>query len=222
MAENDKFERGLTKYWSKAHRLARAKAPITAIVDEIISGARRTLQDEVSCRAIRELALLLQHVIDRAPDGSQAAFADWDYRFEYLEISLDELVGQYEEYPCMRIAAEAARHVFATHSAAASSPQAIRDALAEELTARLVDHRWMSRLRTRLREQCGRTIEEQRAWETELLDLLRPQARRLFNTIFREERVPKRSPARLNHRVEFTLDKLHAPLSGMTGEDAGD
>jgi hypothetical protein len=222
VAENDKFERGLTKYWSKAHRLARAKAPVTAIVDEIVSGARRTLEQEAPCRAIRELALLLQHVIDRAPENGQAAFAEWDYRFEYLEIRIDELVGEYEQYPCMRIAGEAARHVFSQHSDASSSAQTIRDALAEEFTARLVEHRWMARVRGRLLDQCNRTIDEQRAWEAELLDLLRPQARRLFNTIFREERVPKRSPARLTHRAEFTLEKLHAPLPGVTEEDSDD
>ena len=213
MAENDKFEHGIPKYWSKAHRLACAQAPIPAIADEIVRGARRTLLDEASCRAIRQLADLLQHVIDRAPSDLQAEiFADWDYRFEYLEVRLDELTLEYEAYPCMRVIATAARDVFAAMTGAERPSGSVRDLLAEAITTRLIDHRWLSRKRLRLREQCGRTVEQQMQWEAAVLEALRPLARRLFRTIFLEERVPSRSPARISQRVPLTVEKLHAPL----------
>lgn len=224
MAENDKFEHGLSKYWSKAHRLACAQAPIPAIVDEIVRDARRTLADEANCRAICQLAELLQHINTNTPGEMQSEiFADWDYRYEYLEVRLEQLTEAYEQYPCMRVVAAAAREVFAKMNGGEKiEAEAIRDLLAETITARLIDHRWLSRKRLRLREQCSRTVEQQIEWEAQLLATLRPQARRLFKTIFREERVSSRSPARLNHRVPLTIEKLHAPLPGVTPEDSDD
>jgi hypothetical protein len=223
LAENDKFEHGLPKYWSKAHRLACAQAPVAAIVDEIVRGARRTLWDEASCRAIHKLADVLQHVIDRAPTDVQGEiFGDWDYRFQYLEVRLDELTLEYASSPCMRVVAAAARDVFSALTASEPASETVQDLLAEKITARLIDHRWLSRKRLRLREQCGRTVEQQMQWEAAVLDTLRPLARRLFRTIFREERVPARSPARISERVPLTVEKLHAPLPGMSSKDMAD
>lgn len=224
MAENDKFEHGLPRYWSKAHRLACAQAPVPSIVDEMVRDARRTLADEASCRAICQLAELLQHVNTNTPSEAQSEiFSDWDYRSEYLEVRLEQLTEEYEQYPCMRVVADAAREVFAKiNGPDIIGADAIRDLLAETITARIIDHRWLSRKRLRLREQCGRTVEQQMEWEAQLLATLRPQARRLFKTIFREERVASRSPARLNHRVPLTVEKLHAPLPGVTPEDSDD
>ncbi len=223
MAENDKFEHGLTKYWSKAHRLACAQAPVPAIVDEIIRGARRTLWDEARCRAIHQLADVLQHVIDRAPADMQGdIFGDWDYRFQYLEVRLDELTLAYESSPCMRVVATAARDVLAAMTGSEPASGTVQDLLAEKIMARLIDHRWLSRKRLRLCEQCGRTVEQQMQWEANLLDTLRPLARRLFRTIFREERVPARSPARISRRAPLTVEKLHAPLPALNAEDLDD
>lgn len=224
LAENDKFEHGLPKYWSKAHRLACAQAPIPAVVDEIVRGARLTLLNEANCRAICQLAELLHYVNVDAPRENQGEiFADWDYRYEYLQVRLDELTEAYEDYPCMRVVADAARDVFAAMNGSEKiGLERVHDLLAAAIMARLTDHRWLSRKRLRLREQCGRTMEEQKQWEAELLAILRPQARRLFRTIFREERVASRSPARLNHRVPLTLEKLHAPLPGVMAEDSDD
>lgn len=224
MAENDKFEHGLPKYWSKAHRLACANSPIPSIVDEIITGARLTLRGEANCRAICRLADLLQELrpVD-AIAGQAQIFEDWDYRHEFLEVRLEQLTEAYEEYPCMRIIAQAARAVFEKLNAAgADAENDVQDLLAEEITTRLIDHRWLSRGRARLQQQCGRIVEQQFDWEAELLATLKPQARRLFKTIYREERVAARSPARLTHRVPLTLDKLHAPIAGITGGGSDD
>ena len=218
MAENDKFERSLRKYWSKAHRLACANSSIPAIVDEITTGARLTLGREASCRAICQLADLLQQLKPaETTTGQTHIFGDWDYRHEYLEVQLEHLNEEYEQYPCMRIVAKAARAVFEKLNAPDTNPNAdVQDLLAEEITTLLVDHRWLSRGRSRLQQQFGHTMDQQLEWEAELLAALKPQARRLFKTIYREQRVARRSPARLNHRVPLTLDKLHAPITGIT------
>jgi len=224
VAENDKFERSLPRYWSKAHRLACANSSIPAIVDEITTGARLTLGREASCRAICQLADLLQQLKPAEPTTAQTQiFGDWDYRHEYLEVQLEQLNEEYEQYPCMRIVAKAARAVFEKLDAPDADPNAdVQNLLAEEITTLLVDHRWLSRGRPRLQEQFGRTMDQQLEWEAELLATLKPQARRLFKTIYREQRVARRSPGRLNHRVPLTLEKLHAPITGITEGESDD
>jgi hypothetical protein len=224
VAENDKFEYGLPKYWSKAHRLACASAPIPSLVDEIVTGARLTLRGEANCRAICRLADLLEEL--RPVDviaGQTQIFEDWDYRHAFLEVQLEQLTEAHEQYPCMRIIAQAARAVFEKLNAAgAGAENDVQDLLAEEITTRIIDHRWLSRGRARLQQQSGRGMDQQFDWEAELLAILKPQARRLFKTIYREERVAARSPARLTHRVPLTLEKLHAPIVGITGGDSDD
>jgi len=161
------------------------------------------------------MADVLQEVAGRPADDKQTLiFPAWDYRFEYLEVRLDQLTKNHEAYPCTRIAADAALLAFSRLDACEPTVQEVRDCLAEALTERLVDHRWTSRVREGLMKERSRTADDQRRWEEGLAETLKPQARILFNTIYREERVPKRSPARLNQPDRLTLEKLLAPLPG--------
>jgi 7-cyano-7-deazaguanine synthase in queuosine biosynthesis len=170
VAENDKFERSLPRYWSKAHRLACANSSIPAIVDEITTGARLTLGREASCRAICQLADLLQQLKPAEPTTAQTQiFGDWDYRHEYLEVQLEQLNEEYEQYPCMRIVAKAARAVFEKLDAPDANPNDdVQDLFAEEITTLLIDHRWLSRGRPRLQQQFGRTMDQQVEWEAQV------------------------------------------------------
>lgn len=190
MSENDKFEHGFPKYWSKAHKLACAQSPIASIVDEIVTGARLTLRGEANCRAICQLADLLQQL--KPPDttsGQAQIYENWDYRHQYLEVQLEQLTEEYEQYPCMRIIAAAALAVFEKLDAADADPQSdVQDLLAEDVTARLIDHRWLSRGRPRLQQQCGRTMDQQFEWEGELLATLKPQAASIQNDLPRATR----------------------------------
>jgi hypothetical protein len=216
VAENDKFERGLAKHWRRPYRLASAGAAVPVVVDAMVSAARLTLADEVSCHAINELSVILNDVLSRSTAVDQPSiFPGWDNRFQYLEIKCEEALKNDEAHPSLRLVADAAVAVFSKLSSCQRNAQAIRDAFAEAVTARLVDHRLISRVRDGLMERCSRTVEEQRKWEADVLRALEPQARLLFKTIFREDRVPKRSPTRLHHRARFTLDNLHAPLPSL-------
>jgi hypothetical protein len=213
VAENDKFERSLTKFWKKPYRLACAGTADPAVADSIINSVRLTLATEADCRAICEMADLLHEVSGHPADDKQSLiFPNWDYRFEYLEVRLDQLTKDHEAYPCTRIAADAALLAFSRLEGCEPTAQEVRDCLAEALTERLVDHRWTSRVREGVMKERSRTADDQRRWEAGLAEMLRPQGRALFNTIYREERVPKRSPVRLNQPAPFGLERLLAPL----------
>jgi len=223
MAEGDKFERKLRgKGWAKAYRLAKGCAPMSMVVDALISASAHGLRpdNELYCPNISEIFNALNSALN----------AQWQRRQQRLS-----LVGSAPPYQTLseklesieadslgsistRLAARAAEVVFGDLESK-RQPVPTQDVLnhfAELFVSRLIDNRYLGVVRDGIVAGSERSPAAQAEWEHELFTTLAPQAHNLIKGMVKPDgsQAVARAPRRLTTRRKITKELLYQPLGG--------
>ena len=121
-----------------------------------------------------------------------------------------------------QLARKAAEKVFLEKTGEWDRGEEIVDWLGETFICGLIDHQLLSRVRPSLTEKNHRSIEDQRKWEGELLDTLKPLARKLFHSALKsEDKNAIRAPKRTATPPPPLEIRLHEPLVPLQGSNVG-
>jgi hypothetical protein len=216
MPDDDRFERQLRgRGWRSAYRLAASECATPLLVDSLIKAAAHALRNQAQSPSLSNVVDVLQEALGSPPLLNRSNSSDGLGAFEHLANGLDQIEVQDRGHVGTQIAVRAAEKVFVEQARQNQihSKEQIRDRLGEVFIADLIDHQCFSRVRNGIAEKKGRTAEQQHAWEQELREEIKPQARKLFRSAAeagdnREVRAPKgiaSPPAPLE-------TQLHEPL----------
>jgi hypothetical protein len=134
---------------------------------------------------------------------------------QHLTDGLNQIEAYDRGYVGTQLAIRAAEKVFLEQSRqiGAKSTEEIQDRLGEVFVADLVDHQCLSRVRLGIAEKNNRNVDQQLAWEQELRESIKPQARKLFRSAAKADdsrgvRAPRSMAA---HSPSLEI-QLHEPL----------
>lgn len=201
MPDGDKFERRLRgRGWAKAYRLASGNAEWGLLRDSLITAAAFALRNQAQCPSLAEVTDTLRKSLASPSRNNFGGGSGVFEAFEQLCHSLDDIEARDRNYIGTQLACQAAAKVFADQSRQTEIPakQEILDRLGEEFVLRLIDNQWLSPVREGIAESNSRTTEQQADWEQNLKEMLKPQARKLFQNALRADnakavRAPKRT-----------------------------
>jgi hypothetical protein len=199
MPDDDRFERQLRgRGWRKAYRLASGECRTPLLVDALMKAAAHALRNQAQVPSLSRLVGVLQEALSEPSLLDRGSSSGGLSAFEHLANGLDEVELQDRGHVGTQIAVRAAEKVFVEQARQTqiSSKDQIRDRLGEVFVADLIDHQCFSRARDGIAEKSGRTAEQQLAWEQQLRDEMKPQARKLFRSAAealdnRDVRAPK-------------------------------
>ena len=216
MPDEDRFERLLRgKGWKRSYRLAAGNSPLPVLVDSLVKAAANALRSHVQCPSLARISDALCDSLTRE-HGQNSSIAVGDTRgFEHLTDVLDEIETEDLGYVGTQLARRAAEKVFVEESrqSGGRKREEVQDRLGEVFIADLVDHQCLSRVRPSVADKNNRNIEEQRAWEQEVQEGLKPQARKLFRSAIKsEDKNAIRAPRRTVTAPPSLEIRLHEPL----------
>lgn len=224
MAEGDKFERKLRgRGWATAYRLAKGDAPISMVVDALITASASGLRKELACPKLSDIFNTLY----------QALVAQWQRRqlkapqatgptpYEFLSNKLERIEAEELGSISTRLASSAALIVYADLESKPhplSAKQVIK-CFAELFISRVVDNRWLSIVRDGIVAGTEHIPAAQVEWENELFKTLSKQADSLISGMIKPDgtQAVARAPRRLTPRRRVTEELLHQPLRVMGG-----
>jgi hypothetical protein len=216
MPDDDRFERLLRgRGWRGAYRLAAGNSTMPLLVDSLIKAAAHALRNQAQSPSLSKVMNVLREsmTFQSLSDGRKTS-GGLD-GFERLRNGLDQIEADDLGYVGTQLAIRAAEKVFVEQSrqTGAVSSEEIQDRLGETFVADLVDHQWLSRVRTGVADKNNRNVDQQLAWEQGLRESMKPQARKLFRSAAkaddsRDVRAP-RSVATPPPSLEI---QLHEPL----------
>jgi hypothetical protein len=219
MPDGDKFERRLDKQWRKPYRLAGGDNSLSTLVDAFIESTANDLRCNLSCPSIDE-------IIDAI---SEAVLAQSQLQFGFTSSNpvdphyllccrLEEIQTNDIQSPATRLAVQAAQSVYSKLESddGKITLRTIQDCFSEEFVTQVIDHRCLSRIRDGLMEKSGRSASDQSQWEASLIEQIKPQARKLLRSAFRDKGSNTiRAPKRLSQRTNWTIERLNQPLSSV-------
>jgi hypothetical protein len=216
MPDDDRFERQLRgRGWRKAYRLAAGDCRTPLLVDALMKAAAHALRNQAQAPSLSSVVSVLQEALN-APSrlDRRGAFGGLD-AFEHLPNGLDEIELQNRGHVGTQIAVRAAAKVFVEKARETQVPskEQIRDRLGEVFVADLIGHQCFSRVRDGIAEKKGHTTEQQHAWEQQLREEIKLQARKLFrNAAGAEDNRRVRAPKGVSAPPASIETQLHEPL----------
>ena len=192
MPDEDRFERLLRgRGWKRAYRLACGSSPMPVVADAIIKASAAALRGHGQCPSLQRIADVLSEALRSAQSGSG---------FATLVDALDVIEADDIGFVGTQLARKAAEKVFVERAGRSDDEGEVVDELGETFICDLIDHQLLSRVRPSVTEKNHRSVEDQRRWEGELREALKPLACKLFRSALRSEdkdaiRAPKRTAA---------------------------
>jgi hypothetical protein len=219
MPDGDKFERGLDKQWRKPYRLACGNTQSSILVDAFIESTANDLRSNLPCPSIDEITDAISEAIS-AQSQFQFGFASTNPVDPHylLCCRLEEIQTKDIQSPVTRLAVQAAQSVYAKLEAddGKITLRTIQDSFSEEFVTQVIDHRCLSSIRDVLMKKSGRNLSDQAEWEASLIEQVKPQARKLLRSAFRDKGSNIiRAPKRLSQRTNWTIERLNQPLSSV-------
>lgn len=216
MPDGDKFTRRLRgKGWHRVYRLACSNEPLSLIADEIMKAAAAAIRDGVPVPLLPQTMEAICSALELESEMNEmesASFRD----FVYLNLS-DSLSNTTScgDFDLMQALQDSARSVFLELRRACDS--ATEKQVVERLAAVFVDKvmqtRFLARVRDGIMEQCQRSIADQIGWEQELRQKLISPAKKMLAGVLRSStKANIRAPKRSTPRRETTLEMLHQGL----------
>lgn len=192
MPDEDRFERLLRgKGWKRAYRLACGSSPMAVVADAIIKASAAALRGHGQCPSLQKITAVLSEALRSAPAGSG---------FAQLVDALDAIEAEDIGFVGTQLARKAAEKVFLEKAGRSDGGGETVDQFGETFICDLIDHQLLSRVRPSVTERNHWSVEDQRKWEGELRDALKPLACKLFRSALKSEdknaiRAPKRTAA---------------------------
>jgi uncharacterized protein with von Willebrand factor type A (vWA) domain len=199
MPDGDKFERRLPgKAWRQAYRLACRNDDFNELVRLVRDAAEQDLRNGLACPKFEEIA----NLVHKALGNPLFASLDSIDREWQLTQQLDAIVASQLSYPGTRLAIDAAKSVYAKNDSCQQilTIEQVREQLSKELKARLIDNRFLSRVREGVRDQTGLNNQEQVAFE-----------KRLVEAVISYKSIPRR----IQSQPTWDLDHLNQPIPVM-------
>lgn len=216
MPDDDRFERLLKgRGWRGAYRLAAGNATMALLVDSLMKAAAHALRNQGQSPSLSNIVNVLRESLTSQPlhDGSKSSSGLEG--FEHLRNGLDQIEADDLGYVGTQLAIRAAEKVFVEQSrqTGAVSSEETEDRLGEAFVADLVDHQWLSRVRTGIADKNNRNVEQQLAWEQGLRESMKPQARKLFRSAAKaDDSRDVRAPRSIAAPPPSLEIQLHEPL----------
>ena len=216
MPDDDRFERQLRgRGWRKAYRLAASDCGGGLLVDVLMKAAAHALRNQAQSPSLSNVVAVLQEAFETPALQNRTGSSDGLGAFEHLTNGLDTIEAQDRGHIGTQIAVRAAEKVFVEQTRRAVMPSAeeISDRLGEVFIADLIDQQCFSRVRNGIAEKKGRTAEQQYAWEHQIREEMKPQARKLFRSAAKaEDKRAVRAPKGIASPPAALEVQLHEPL----------
>lgn len=216
MPDGDKFTRRLRgKGWHRVYRLACNDERPSLIADEMIKASAAAIRGGVPVPLLPQAteaicaALQLESQVNELESASLQDFA-------YLNLSnslSDSIAGG--DFDLMQALQDSARSVFLElrQSCDTATDKQVEERLAAAFVERVVQTRFLGRVRDGIMEQSQRSIADQIAWEQELrLKLVSPAKKMLAGALRSSTKAKIRAPKRSTPRRETTLEMLNQGL----------
>ncbi len=225
MPDGDKFERRLYgKGWRRAYRLSGTSDSIDLIIDNLMSACSAALRDD-----LQDSSTFLQTMRKSIFEGlgieakAKATGLPLYKDLAYLQLSrnLDSLsdTGKLDLVYGLKTTAESVFLEFRESCNEVSREQVI-DRIAEATVEKIIDTRFLSRIRDGIMETRKHSIEEQEAWEQNLKEkLAKPAREMLVNIIRSEKQISVRAPKKLTPRMRMDLNALNQELKVLIASD---
>ena len=216
MPDQDRFERLLRgKGWRPAFRLAAGNFPMPVLVDSLMKAAAYALRNQAQSPSLSKIVGALHDSLNLERERNRTNGIGGLEGFEHLTNALDQIEADDIGYVGTQVARKAAEKVFVEQSRriGAASVAEIQDRFGEVFVTDLVDQQYLSRVRTGIAERNNRSVEQQVAWEGELRENLKPQARKLFRSAAKAKDTQSvRAPRSIAPRAPSIEIQLHEPL----------
>lgn len=215
MPDDDRFERQLRgRGWRSAYRLAAGECGTPLLVDALMKAAAHALRNQAQSPSLSSVVAVLQEALGSPSLLNRNSSSGGLEAFEHLTNGLDQIELQDRGYVGTQIAVRAAEKVFVEQARENQilTKEQIRDRLGQVFVADLIDHQCFSRVRNGIAEKKGRTAEQQHAWEQELREEIKPQARKLFRSAAESgDSRGVRAPKGISPPASLEV-QLHEPL----------
>jgi hypothetical protein len=222
MPDGDRFTRRLRgKGWFRVYRLACSKESPSLISDKLMEACAAAIRDGIPVsllqQAGKEVCFALQleaQVREREPDSLG------DSAYLNLSNKLDAFISS-GNFDLVQALTDAVRTVFIEfrQSCATSTEKQVIDRLAAVFVEKVVQTRFLARVRDGIMENCQRSIPEQISWEQELRYNLIGPAKKMLAAVLRSTTKAKiRAPKRSTPRRETTLEMLNQGLTVLTAQ----
>ena len=216
MPDDDRFERLLRgRGWRGAYRLAAGNSTIPLLVDSLMKAAAHALRNQAQSPSLSNVVNVLCESLNFQSLHEGRKTSGGLEGFEHLRNGLERIEADDLGYVGTQLAIRAAEKVFVEHTRqiGAVSSEEIQDRLGEAFVADLVDHQWLSRVRTGIADKNNRNVEQQLVWEQGLRESMKPQARKLFRSAAKaDDSRDVRAPRRIATPPSSLEIQLHEPL----------
>ena len=185
MPDDDRFERLLKgRGWRSAYRLAAGNSETPLLVDSLMKASAHALRNQAQSPSLLKVVNALRESLNFQSLQDPRKTSSASEAFEHLSDSLEQIEADDRGYVGTQLAIRAAEKVFFEQSRQSGDvrTEEIQDRLGEVFVADLVDHQCLSRVRTGIAEKNNRNVEQQLAWEQELRESMKSQARKLFRS----------------------------------------
>lgn len=199
MPDGDKFERRLPgKAWKQAYRLACRNEDFNELVRLVRNASEQDLRNGLACPKLEEIASFVHKALGN-PLFAPLDSIDREYE---LAQQLDAIAASQLSYPGTRLAVEEAKSLYAKIASCQSiaTIEQVRQQISERFFARVIDNRFLSRIRDGVQEKTNRNNQEQGSWEGRLIDSVISY---------------KRTSRRIQSQPEWSLDRLNQPIPVM-------
>lgn len=219
MPDGDRFERSLRgKGWRKAYRQVRDDAPPSMLRDTLVTATAAALRGPFSCSSLAEIGDAVYDALRGRARSGELKFSGGALLDPYRSLSerLSEITKQDGNSISTQLAAKAGESVYIefANDCAGITTKDIRNRFAEIFGEKVVRHLWLARVRDGILLKSNRTVDEQMAWEKDLLSQLTKPLSGMVGQMFRTDRkVAVRAPRRSTPQRKMTIEELHKGIA---------
>ncbi len=222
MPDGDKFSRRLRgKGWHRVYRLACRNESQSLIADEMMKACAAAIRGGVPISQLpqttEEICSALQ-LESEMKELESASLRDVAYLTLSDNLSNSTSSGDFDLQQSL---ADSARRVFLElrQSCDTATEKQVAERLAAVFVERVVQTRFLARVRDGIMEQCQRSIPDQISWEQELRQKLISPAKKMLAGVLRPSaKATVRAPNRSTPRRETTLEMLNQGLPVLAAQ----
>lgn len=222
MPDGDKFTRRLRgKGWHRIYRLACSNESPSLLADEMMKACAAAIRDGIPIlrlpQTTEEICSALQ-LESEMKELESASLRD----FAYLSLS-DNMSNSTSsgDFDLLQSLADSAKSVFLElrQSCDTATEKQVVERLATVFVERVVQTRFLARVRDGIMEKCQRSVPDQISWEQDLRQKLIAPAKKMLTGVLRSStKAQVRAPKRSTPRRETTLEMLNQGLPVLSAQ----
>ncbi len=216
MPDGDKFTRRLRgKGWHRVYRLACNNERLSLIADEMMKASAAAIRDGVPVPLLPQVTEAICSALQLESQMKELESASLkDFAYLNLSDSLSNSIAD-GDFDLMQTLQDSVQSVFLElrQSCDTATDKQVAERLATVFVERVVQTRFLARVRDGIMEQCQRSVPDQIGWEQELrLKLISPAKKMLASVLRSSTKANIRAPKRSTPRRETTVEMLNQGL----------